>query len=147
MTSVQYNNWKDFTTRMAETVYPKATEKRRKTMLQQIRYLFDELECNNEWAKITDWDGNGDNYHFGESLEEFYSDILHWNEKKQCYTGKLYNQIVCCICAGFDIAVRQSGGVIGFTIGDVRKMYDGQVPEWVTPDNFNNEPDDMAIWL
>ena len=147
MTRVQYNNWKDFTVRMAKTVYPHATKKRRDTMLQHITYLFDELECNDEWSWIKDWDGNGDNCFLEESLEEFYRDILHWNDKKQCYTGKFYNQIVCCVQAGFDMAVKQSGGALDFTVGDVRKMYDGQVPEWVTPDNFNNEPDDTQVWL
>jgi hypothetical protein len=38
----------------------------------------------------------------------------------------------CCIRAGLDMAVAVSGGVLGFTAGDLRKMYPEGVPDWVT---------------
>jgi len=39
----------------------------------------------------------------------------------------------CCIRAGLDCASSPSAGVIGFTAGDVRRMYPEGVPEWVFP--------------
>lgn len=37
----------------------------------------------------------------------------------------------CCIRAGLDMAAEPSGGVLGFTAGDVRAMYPEGVPEWM----------------
>lgn len=39
----------------------------------------------------------------------------------------------CCIRAGLDFAAGPSAGVLGFTAGDVRRMYPEGVPEWVFP--------------
>lgn len=40
--------------------------------------------------------------------------------------------IRCCLRAGLDIAVAPSAGVLGFTAGDLRKMYPEGVPDFVT---------------
>ena len=39
--------------------------------------------------------------------------------------------VSCCIRAGFDCAVSPSMGVVGFTAGDLRRMYPKGVPDWV----------------
>ena len=39
--------------------------------------------------------------------------------------------VACCVRAGFDCAVKPSMGVMGFTAGDVRRMYPDGVPDWV----------------
>ena len=39
----------------------------------------------------------------------------------------------CCIRAGLDFASAPSAGVIGFTAGDLRRMYPEGVPDWVFP--------------
>lgn len=39
----------------------------------------------------------------------------------------------CCVRAGLDFAAAPSQGVIGFTAGDVRRMYPEGVPDWVFP--------------
>lgn len=51
------------------------------------------------------------------------------HEKRQ---EQFCEPITCCIRAGLDMAVSPSGGVLGFTAGDLRKMYPEGVPEWVT---------------
>lgn len=38
----------------------------------------------------------------------------------------------CCLRAGLDFASAPSAGVVGFTAGDLRRMYPEGVPEWVT---------------
>lgn len=40
--------------------------------------------------------------------------------------------VQCCIRAGLDLAVAPSAGVMGFTAGDLRRMYPEGVPDWVT---------------
>lgn len=39
----------------------------------------------------------------------------------------------CCIRAGLDFASAPSAGVLGFTAGDLRRMYPRGVPKWVMP--------------
>ena len=47
----------------------------------------------------------------------------------------------CCIRAGFDLAVSPSDGVMGFTAGDLRRMYPEGVPDWVKRDGpWNTVP-------
>ena len=43
--------------------------------------------------------------------------------------------VCCCIRAGLDFASAPSGGVTGFTAGDVRRMYPEGIPDWVFPPN------------
>ena len=79
----------------------------------------------------------------------------------------------CCIRAGLDCAFEESAGVLGFTAGDLRKMYPEGVPVWVVGEDawdvisieavipgvgfvpseprrngtFDRLPDAAAIWL
>lgn len=48
----------------------------------------------------------------------------------------------CCIRAGLDCASAPSMGVMGFTAGDVRRMYPEGVPDWVFPPN-----EQLHYWL
>ena len=41
--------------------------------------------------------------------------------------------VCCCVRAGLDLACSPSMGVVGFTAGDIRRMYPEGVPEWVAP--------------
>lgn len=43
--------------------------------------------------------------------------------------------VQCCIRAGLDMASEPSMGVIGFTAGDLRRMYPEGVPAWIFPPN------------
>jgi hypothetical protein len=72
--------------------------------------------------------------------------------------------VVCCIRAGLDLAVSPSAGVIGYTAGDLRRMYPEGVPDWITggpghrwsyamrePPQLNGTfaemPDTATLWL
>lgn len=48
----------------------------------------------------------------------------------------------CCIRAGLDFASAPSAGVIGFTAGDIRRMYPEGVPDWVFPPG-----EQLQYWL
>ena len=81
--------------------------------------------------------------------------------------------VQCCIRAGLDCAFEESAGVIGFTAGDLRRMYPDGVPAWAVGSDpwniytiteivpgvgfvpsepepngtFQSLPDNAAIWL
>lgn len=62
-----------------------------------------------------------------------------------------------CIRAGLDMACEPSAGVVGFTVGDLRRMYPEGVPSWLTeqfindktgkPVRFNRLADKTPLWL
>ncbi len=56
----------------------------------------------------------------------------HWTETVGA-------DIRCCLRAGLDCACEPSMGVMGFTAGDIRRMYPEGVPEWVFPKDENLE--------
>lgn len=150
MTYAQFLHWQSFSIRMAKYCYPKATKRRREKILEEVRSYFYWRRFQKDWCEIMDWDGNGDEYYLGDQVDDFFSEHEHWNRKEEIYTGRFHTQITCCIRAGFDIAVKQSGGVLGFDAGDIRRMWKGVVPDWVkegweTP--FDSIPDAEPVWL
>jgi hypothetical protein len=154
MTLEQFKRWEGFATKMAAK-YPDVTEQRRKKIAEQVAHYFYWRHFQNDWPMMEDWDGNEGNCCVGDEVTEFFEKYLRWNERKEEYVGKFYDQITCCIRAGFDLAVKQSGGVVGFTAGDIREIFDGDVPDWVTkgwmkdnePIDFSQIPDDACLWL
>lgn len=77
----------------------------------------------------------------------------------------LKNQIVerwsspvhCCLRAGIDVAKNPSAGIVGFTVGDLKKMYPEGIPDWLCsrwidkrtglPADLNTLPDNWDIVL
>lgn len=53
----------------------------------------------------------------------------------EAWVDRWYGPVSCCVRAGIDFAADPSAGVIGFTAGDVRRMYPEGVPDWVFPPN------------
>ena len=149
MTEKQYERWKDFSMRMAKTVYHHCTSQRQTKILENINNFFGEREFQDDYKQYTDWDGNGDDEILSSEVDEFFAGHRHWNPKTETAHEGFYNQVSCCIRAGFDIAVNQSAGVVGFTCGQVRKMWNGKVPFWVKKEfvDFDNIPDEDDVWL
>lgn len=48
------------------------------------------------------------------------------------------NRVQCCIRAGLDLASEPSGGVLGFEICDLRRMYRGNIPAWINDGKWEN---------
>jgi hypothetical protein len=84
-------------------------------------------------------------------------EVLYYEQWDEQWGGPVH----CCIRAGLDMAVAPSMGVVGFTAGDVRKMYPEGVPDWVFPPGerlyywpgdelngtFEELPDDAGVVL
>ena len=147
MTDEQFAHWEEFAVKMAEH-YPDATKQRRGEILGNIKDFFEGRQYGGDWLQIQDWDGNGDTVCLADTVDEFFDDIRP-DEWEDNYIGSLFNQTICCIRVGFDVAVKPSGGVVGFTAGDVRQFWDGKVPDWVKAfwDGFDEIPEDEDVWL
>ena len=55
------------------------------------------------------------------------------------FSDQWLGPIRCCIRAGVDMACGGMIGVLGFTAGDLRKMFPEGVPDWVFP------PDECTV--
>ena len=151
MTREQFDRWWDFTARMAKYGYSQATEQRREKMLNEVREYFETLEYQEDWLLIADWDYNEEFGSLSGDVDDYFERYRHWRRNDEGYEGWFFTQITCCIRAGFDMAVKQSGGVIGFTAGDVRRMYGGSVPAWISDLDWDTPfaliSDDAPVWL
>lgn len=145
MTKEQYDRWKEFSARMAGN-YPNTTEARRDKIAKEVESFFKAMDCNETWKEIECWDCAD----CSESVDNSFDEYRKWNEKNGEYDeNRFFVQITCSIRAAFDIAVKQSGGVVGFTAGDIRRIWGGDVPDWVKEHyiNFDTIPDDESVWM
>lgn len=128
-------------------------------------------------SRIRDWD-NTDSHstwrdEYGHSSNGPYiSDIVsgmeeHWNPHYWAYDSRDYKRwderwgtrIRCCIRAGLDVASSPSAGVVGFCVGDLKRMYSGNIPPWIDAFFVNRDargrfcapisraPNDQLVWL
>ena len=161
MSPKQYENWLDFSTRMARESARYWTERRRRLLVRTVR---DIIECTwHEYGEdITDWDSAP--AWLCDTIEERVENrgFIHWidDDKRGCFRRetRFGTMIMCCIRAGFDVAVTPSAGVIGgrFTVGMIRRMYPNGLPAFVdafmAPTEANQLPfaaltNDVMVWL
>jgi hypothetical protein len=148
MNKKQFLRWKSFSMRMAEKCYPEATKERTEKMVTEINSFFMEMESN--YKDFWDWDGNDGSEALGDYVDDYFDEYQHWNAREECYTGKFYNQVTSCIRAGFDVAVRPSGGVVGFRVCDLYRMWNDKVPSWVKAffeGDFDTFDKSESVWL
>ena len=177
MTDEQFQRWKDFALRMARTCYP-ATMRApsRKWIVDRVEEFIDQMEDDRE--RITDWDSSwpeppGSTYRsfecVSDRMSEFEWDNLPWRVQKLEHDEKFeefeeaidrwFGPVKCCVRAGLDLASAPSAGVVGFTIGDLRRMYPEGIPDWIASGfhgprggrvpacKIRNATDDTAVWL
>lgn len=148
MNKKQFLRWKDFSIRMAKYCFPKATKERKEKMSEVINSFFAERE--NDYKDFWDWGGNNGSETLSDYVDEYFEEYQHWNSREECYTGKFYNQVTSCIRAGFDVAVSPSGGVLGFRVCDLYRMWNNKVPSWVKlffEGDFDTFDKSDPVWL
>ena len=138
---------------MARHAFPNATEARREKIERELLKWFSWYD-DGGYKSVFSWDAgpayicdevdnflrNHDHYWFNERTGE---DVPRRN--------RFMNQVSCCIRAGLDIACEPSAGVIGFTVGDLRRMYPRRLPKWVAsffdPPITADTPETAGVWL
>lgn len=148
---IQFQRWKGFSLRMARRGYPDITEVRQRKIEKECLEWFDYIMpsfCDPGWKVYEDWDGKNGHY-LCDDVSQYFEHHLHWRREQE-YGGWFYNQIVSCIRAGFDMAVEPSGGVVGFTVGDLRRMYPRGIPGWLMnefTEEFKTAKNIEHVWL
>lgn len=162
MTELQFERWQDFAMRMARKCYADSWRPSCSWIVGKVAQFFEGIEDDKEFIlSIINWDhSEGEGYGVGDRLstdiddcgpgldnEEAFTlvygierDVLAWEQ----YNAQWLGPVNCCVRAGLDLASEPSMGVIGFTVGDIRKMYPAGVPDWIAqpdePWQCNGEP-------
>ena len=148
MKPTEFDRWKDFARRMAYHGWPEATDERKAKIAHEVDLFVDGLE--DYISEINDWDGNKGSVYVCDELSMFLSDRGYFHEDPDRF-HRFETQISCCVRSGFDVAVAPSAGVLGFTVGTLRKMYDNEIPEWVagffTPPLTDAAKESDGVWL
>lgn len=55
------------------------------------------------------------------------------------------DRVTCCLRAGLDLASSPSAGVLGFDVCDLRRMYKGNIPNWIDKDFENPEGEKVDL--
>lgn len=152
MTPLQYRRWYDFARRMALRTMD-VTPSRRAKIAKEIRHVLWILE--NNAPEIVSWDGPG--CYVCDEVDRILYDRGHSDERQfkngnfEQVENRFKNQVTCCIRAALDVALTPSAGVLGWTVGDLRRMYPLGLPAWVAA--YFVEPitadvsDEMEVWL
>jgi hypothetical protein len=131
MTEEQVNKIKEFTRNWLTKVVAK-----RKDYLSRLLDAADSFFYYNEHTlqHVIDWD-NADGKHY--CMNTLCNDFM---EDHGClYTQKVFNDVICAIRIGVDLYIKQSGGVTGYTVGDLCKAFDGTVPPEIAYTFIDNE--------
>lgn len=87
------------------------------------------------------------------------SDYDAYDEMKEALVEIYAGPVRCCIRAGMDMASAPSAGVLGFTVGHLKRMYDGRIPDWLNEGfnaslvesargvDLNTELETAGVWL
>ncbi len=160
MTRQQFRRWYGFAVRMARRGLNGGRPLPRKSiefLEKVIRDFFRGILDDDRWyaehrgkgmiERIQDWDNSDhDGIERGEFLYPVGDRVTILLEERNPHryhgTDSQYDRwdehwgarVRCCIRAGLDMASAPSAGVVGFTIGDLRRMYRGTLPAWLAAD-------------
>lgn len=161
MNQIQLDRWKQFSLGLARNSYPNITPARREKLLAEVEDCIEYVVCNgldaiNDWDVADYRDGRLYEYSAGTRVSDWMWDNRYEREVEdrkgnvEVACGRFGTMIICCVRAGFDVAVSPSGGVLGYTIGDVRNIFDGGLPDWVKEfftDSLDSASDNESVWL
>lgn len=161
MDAVEYERTREFAIAMARGGWEHMTEARREKLAAKVEYFFDVYLPSDHEAlpRIRAWDQTDrDPEADGWARETYVCDLVsefmeRWTPERvweRNGDGKFASCIAACIRAGMDVAAEQSAGVVGFTVGDVRRMYGGVIPDWVNEayeGQLAAAADDAQVWL
>lgn len=99
-------------------------------------------EYFDEWSGRKKW-------HCG--MGDRMRELIEWDNIFSL-TKKGQTDLTCTIRIAIDLLIEQSGGVVGYTVGDLRKVFDGNIPDFILNTFENKEAllaagDEEGIWL
>lgn len=160
MNALQLERWNEVSLGLACS-YKNLTPARSKKLRKEVEDCIDWVVCNG-LETVIDWDDSVklDGIQWdcaGTRVDEYLWDNRYEFEREykngniEVVRGRFGDMLAACVRAGFDLAVAPSGGVVGFTVGDLRGAFGGEIPEWVAgsfdPALPANAADSEGVWL
>jgi hypothetical protein len=160
MTLKQYRRLCSFALRMTHVIDHHYRKDCRSLVREVLEDMSEDCWSGIHYKNLNDWDYN----EHGSYLCDFFNPAggLADRHPYLCrnrpapdgtWDTRLLNCVSSCIRAAFDVAVSPSAGVVGFTVGDLRKMWNPKpIPQWVlqyfpSPDAVLVACDDEDVWL
>lgn len=145
-----YNRWLEFALNLADVLDVTPTRKQKiKDKIENFIHMYNYPAYTDK--PILEWDRSPKGWESIGTHAHQYFDEYELVDKHGEFKGKFFNQIASCIRAGLDVAVPDmgGGGVVGFTVRDIREAYHNNVPQWLNEvlELKGDEPEDTHIWL
>ncbi len=141
----------DFAKRMVFKGYQKLTQKRKERLWSDVEWFLSDALEEGHWGWETG--GRDDSFPMCDWIHERFERLNYpsarWG-KKVCDLGeypKYFNMLSATCRAAMDIVNDFAGGVWGWTVGDIRRMYDGEFPSWFHLDGWHYLGDGPAPTL
>lgn len=163
MNALQYERWRALSVGLARS-YRTLTPRRQKLLREEVADCIDWVVCNG-LDTVDDWDsavrGEGSLYYEAASTRvgdylwqhRYEFERAYRNGETELVRGRFGDMLSACVRAGFDMAVAPSAGVIGFTVGNLRDVFGGSIPDWIA-DRFGENKHallaadrDEGVWL
>lgn len=162
MNELQLQRWKQLSLGLAKS-YKNMTPARKGRLIAEVDNCIEWVVCNG-LETVNDWDSSvtADGIQWdcaGTRVDDFLWDNRYEFERNykngsfKLVTGRFGEMISACVRAGFDMAVAPSTGVVGFTVGNLRDIFDGMIPDWIADQFAENKPAllnagrDEGVWL
>lgn len=148
LTQEQKDRCLDFAKRMVFKGYNNLTPKRGERLWGDVEWFLTDALEEGHWG----WETGSaeDTFGMGDWIHERFGELeypSHKWEHKVCDLGEepKYFRMLSSTCrAAMDIIDDFAGGVWGWTVGDIRRMYDGAIPDWFPLDGWQILGDGMA---
>jgi len=160
LTQEQKDRCLDFAKRMVFKGYERLTQKRKERLWGDVNWFLTDALDEGHWGWETG--GTKETMGMGDWIHERFEQLEYpsgrW-EHRVCDLGQdtNYFRMLSATCrAAMDVIGEPGGGVLGWTVGDIKRMYDGQLPEWFDTGwknendgevKLQNEPDEIGVWL
>lgn len=125
----------DFAKRFISKGRQALTEARRKKLWSDAEWFL--ADCLDEGYCYWDGDSKESSYApcdwFHERFDEkYFPNTLRWNRRFENGEEPRYLHELNVVCRlAFDVISDMPGGVWGISLGEIRRMYDGQIPDWL----------------
>ncbi len=151
LTQEQKERCLDFAKRMVFKGYYRLTQKRRERLWGDVEWFLTDALEDGHWGWETG--SRDDEFSMCDWIHERFERLEYpsgrW-ERKVCDLGeypKYFTMLSATCRAAMDIVDDFAGGVLGWTVGDIRRMYDGELPNWFPVDGWEILGDGMAPTL
>jgi hypothetical protein len=152
MDAEQVTRWKDMARRLCYHAWPEKTNERKARLWKEALYFIEE----HAGYDLRGWceSGGDDPYAcdlFDDAFWDDYGRSIDRDEDINTDPRYFFNQLRCVIRASLN-ALFGDEGILGFTVGDLRRMFDGAIPDWISqqyehPETLLQADDAAPVWL